>query len=405
MRFSSFLAFRYLFARKSTNVIHLLAGLSILGMGIGAAALVLVMAVFNGFESLVFGLSNQFNPDIHISPREGKTFYPDSLWLTQLQQDPSVIAISHVLEENALFAYGEVQDIGVLKGVDKTYSGVTDIDSFILAGKWTLDDPAGSVGMIGAGMASKLGVDTRDVFESLVVYMPNRKRTGPFDQPFLRRFLPAAGIFSIQPEVDLQYVLTDLDFVQAITGQRGALSALEIAIQPDGNAKQTVNRLQAIVGSGFVVKDRIGQEESFLRIMNIEKWVAFAIMCLFLLLVAFNIAGTLWMMVTEKRPDIAILKTMGATSFQIQKIFLYNGFLLCGVAFILGTVAALTFYGLQQNYGLIPVPPGFIIDAYPMEIRWPDFIVVLITVLSIGSLAAWLPARRAARVDAIIQGE
>ncbi|MCF8238578.1 MAG: FtsX-like permease family protein [Saprospiraceae bacterium] len=405
MRFSPFLAVRYLFARKSTNVIHLLAGLSILGMGIGAAALVLVMAVFNGFESLVFGLSNQFNPDIHISPREGKTFFPDSLWLGRIQQDPSVVAISHVLEENALFTYGEVQDIGVLKGVDKTYASVTEIDSFMLVGNWNLDDPTGSVGIIGAGMASKLGVDTRNAFESLVVYMPNRKRTGPFDQPFLRRFLPAAGIFSIQLEVDMQYVLTDLAFVQTITGRRGALSALEIAIQPNANSKQTVKRIQSIAGSDFVVKDRIGQEESFLRIMNIEKWVAFAIMCLILLLVAFNVAGTLWMMVTEKRPDIAILKTMGATSSQIQKIFLYNGLLLCGVAFLLGTVVALAFYGLQQNYGLIPVPPGFIIDAYPMEIRWPDFFVVLITVLSIGSLAAWLPARRAARVDAIIQEE
>ncbi len=405
MRFSPFLALRYLFARKSTNVIHLLAGLSILGMGIGAAALILVMSVFNGFESLVFGLSNQFNPDIHIGPREGKTFTPDSLWLTKLEQDPAVAAISHVLEENALFAYDEVQDIGILKGVDQAYTRVTEIDSFMLAGTWTLDDPGGSVGMIGAGMAAKLGIHSNDAFESLVVYMPNRKRVGPFDQPFIRRFLPAAGVFTIQPEVDLQYVLTDLDFVQSITGRRSALSAVEVAILPEAHTKQTLQRLQSLAGPDFVVRDRIGQEESFLRIMNIEKWVAFAIMCLILLLVAFNVAGTLWMMVTEKRPDIAILKTMGATSTQIQQIFLFNGLLLCGVAFILGAIAALSFFGLQQHYGLIPVPPGFIIDAYPMDIRWPDFIVVLVTVLSIGMLAAWLPARRAARVDAIIQEE
>lgn len=405
MRFPLFLASRYLYTRKSTNAIHVLAGLSILGMGIGAAALVLVMSVFNGFESLVFGLSNQFNPDIHISPAEGKTFRPDSLWLARLANDPDVLSLSRVLVENALFAYGEVQDIGVLKGVDEQYSAVSQVDSAMLDGQWQLEDAAGSVAMVGAGLAAKLGVDTRDVFESLVVYMPNRKRTGPFDQPFLRRFLPPAGIFTIQPEIDMEYVITNLDFVQSITSHRGALSAVEIALQPGADHPRALERIRDLAGSEFVVKDRLGQEESFLRIMNIEKWVAFAIMCLILLLVAFNVAGTLWMMVTEKRPDIAILKTMGATSTQVQQIFLYNGLLLCGVAFLLGSLGALSFYVLQHSYGLIPVPPGFIIDAYPMEIRWPDFLIVLLTVLSIGSLAAWLPARRAARMDAIIRGE
>lgn len=405
MRFPLLLASRYLYTRKSTNAIHVLAGLSILGMGIGAAALVLVMSVFNGFESLVFGLSNQFNPDIHIAPAEGKTFRPDSIWLVQLANDPDVRSLSRVLEENALFAYGEVQDIGVLKGVDEHYSAVSQVDSAMLDGQWQLEDAAGSVAMVGAGLAAKLGVDTRDVFESLVVYMPNRKRTGPFDQPFLRRFLPPAGIFTIQPEIDMEYVITNLDFVQSITSHRGALSAVEIALQPGADQESALERIRDLAGPDFIVRDRLGQEESFLRIMNIEKWVAFAIMCLILLLVAFNVAGTLWMMVTEKRPDIAILKTMGATSTQVQKIFLYNGLLLCGVAFLLGSLAALSFYVLQHSYGLIPVPPGFIIDAYPMEIRWFDFVIVLFTVLSIGSLAAWLPARRAARMDAIIRGE
>ncbi len=405
MKFPLFLASRYLVARKSTNVIHLLAGLSILGMGIGAAALVLVMAVFNGFESLVYGLSNQFNPDIHITPAQGKSFLPDSMWITKLYQDPDVAALSQVLEENALFAYGDVQDIGVLKGVDLTYTQVSHVDSFMLEGQWVLKDEATSHAMIGAGMASKLGINSRDMVESLVVYMPNRKRIGPFDQPFIRRFLPPTGIFSIQPEVDLQYVITDLDFVQSITGQRGGLSALELALKPGTNSKQALERIRVSAGPEFTVKDRIGQEETFLRIMNIEKWVAFAIMCLILLLVAFNIAGTLWMMVTEKKPDIAILKTMGATSKQVQRIFMLNGILLCSVAFIFGALGALAFYFLQHQYGLIPVPPGFIIDAYPMEIRWFDFVIVLITVITIGSLAAWLPARRAARVDAIIQGE
>jgi lipoprotein-releasing system permease protein len=400
-----FIARRYLFARKSSNAIHILAGLSILGMGIGAAALILVMAVFNGFETLIFGLSNSFNPDIEILPREGKTMEADSLLLQKVRSWPGVAAVSTVLEENALFAYREVQDIGIIKGVDTYHPLVSAVSERMLHGLYSLESPMESHAVIGAGLAAKLGIDTRDDFEDLVVYMPNRKRSGPLDQPFLRRFLHPAGIFSVQPEVDLQYALTNLDFVQGITSQRGRWSALEVALHPGQADKKVRRQLQDALGEEVVVRDRIMQEETFLRVMNLEKWVGFAIMCLIMLLVAFNVAGTLWMVVTEKKPDIAILKTMGADSAFVQRVFLLNGLLLCGVAYGMGVGVALGFYLLQQGFGVIPVPPGFIIDAYPMELRTGDFLIVLVTVMIIGALASWLPARRAARIDAIIREE
>lgn len=405
MNLPFFIARRYLVARKSSNAIHILAGLSILGMGIGAAALILVMAVFNGFETLIFSLSNSFNPDIEIAPGEGKSMEADSALLMKVRNWPGVAAVSTVLEENALFAYRDVQDIGVIKGVDEHYPQVSAVSGRILHGVYSLESPLESHAVIGAGLASKLGIDTRDDFEDLVVYMPNRRRSGPLDPPFLRRFLHPAGIFSVQPEVDLQYALTNLEFVQGMTAQRGRWSALEVALQPGVSDKKVRRQLEEALGAEYKVRDRIMQEETFLRVMNLEKWVGFAIMCLIMLLVAFNVAGTLWMVVTEKKPDIAILKTMGADSAFIQRVFLLNGLLLCGGSYLLGAVVALGFYLLQQGFGIIPVPPGFIIDAYPMELRWWDFGVVLVTVVAIGALASWLPARRAAQVDAIIREE
>lgn len=400
-----FIAFRYLRARRSANAIHLLSRLSVLGMGLGACALVLVMSVFNGFESLVFSLTNKFNPEIAITPRQGKTFAPEEDWLNRLRSEAGVAAISLVLEENALFAYDEVQDIGVLKGVDGEYLRVSRVQDRMLHGVFQTGGEAGSQAAIGAGIAAKLGVDTRDVFEPLTVFMPNRKRAGPLDQPFQRRLLQPAGIFSIQPEIDMEYVLTDLAFVQSLTAQPGRISALEVALHPGVSARDMARRLGELAGEDFHVKDRIQQEATFLRVMNIEKWVAFAIMCLIMLLVAFNVAGTLWMVVSEKKPDIAILKTMGASPGFVQRIFLFNGMLLCGTAYLFGAGAAVLFFGLQQWLGLIPVPPGFIIDAYPMELRPLDFLVVLVTVMCIGALAAWLPARRAARLEAVIKEE
>lgn len=405
MNLAFFIARRYLVARKSTNAIHLLAGLSILGMGIGAFALILVMAVFNGFEGLVFSLTNKFNPDIEIAPRKGKTFIPDSLTLTKLKRIEGVDEISLVLEENALFAYGEVQDIGVVKGVDDHYIHVSEVGDRMINGTFSLANELASEAVVGAGIAGKLGLDSKNLFEPLILFMPNRKRAGPLDQPFIRRSLQPAGIFSIQPDIDMEYVLTNLSFVQRITGQQDALSAIELALLPTAHDRDIIEQIEDVMGPEFEVRDRIMQEATFLRVMNLEKWVAFAIMCLIMLLVAFNVAGTLWMVVTEKRNDIAILKTMGATSSMVQRIFIFNGLLLCGVAFLLGALGAVFFYFLQSKFGLIPVPPGFIIDAYPMELRAVDFGIVFITVMVIGTLAAWLPARRAAKVEALIKEE
>jgi len=400
-----FIARRYLATRRSTNAIHILSGLSIAGMGIGAFALILVMAVFNGFEKLVFGLTNQFNPDIEVSARLGKSFTPEDGLAERIARIEGVAAVSLVLEENALFAYGEVQDIGVVKGVDTLFTRVSSIGGRMIEGRFDLETEVGSAAAVGAGIAGKLGVDPRNLFEPLVVYMPNRRRAGPFDQPFLRRSLEPAGVFSIQPEIDMEYVITNLDFVQGLTGQPGAASALEIALAPGADTDRVMKQVQEAMGADFLVKDRMMQEATFLKVMNLEKWVAFAIMCLIMLLVAFNVAGTLWMVVTEKREDIAILKTMGATGNLVRQVFVLNGLLLCGIAFLGGAAGAVVFYILQDNYGIIPVPPGFIIDAYPMALRATDFLIVFVTVMAIGALAAWLPARKAAGIDAVLRAE
>lgn len=405
MNLPFYIARRYLRARKSSNAIHILSGLSILGMGIGAGALILVMSVFNGFESLVFGLTNEFNPDIKIVAKEGKTFEADSIFIARFSDVEGIAGLSMVLEENALFAYGEVQDIGIIKGVDDAYLTVSKVDGRLLNGDFRVMQSGESQGVIGAGIAGKLGLDIGNDFEDLIVYMPNKKRAGPLDQPFLKRYLRPSGVFAVQPDVDMQYVITNLDFVQRITTQKSRVSALEISLQNPSKSASTRKAIQAMVGPDYIVKDRMMQEATFLKIMNLEKWVGFAIMCLIMFLVAFNIAGTLWMVVTEKKPDIAILKAMGAGSGFVQRIFLYNGLLLCLVAYVLGATLAVGFYLLQHSYGLIPVPPGFIIDAYPMELRGFDFILILITVLGIGALAAWLPARRAARFDEVLREE
>lgn len=400
-----YIARRYIRSKSTSNAIHLLSRLSVLGMGIGAAALILVMSVFNGFEQLVFGLTNTFNPDLVVVPAKGKTFQKDVVILDEIKSIPGVHQMSLTLEENALFAYDNVQDIGVIKGVDSSYALINQIRDRIITGQYLRRTEAGSQAVVGSGIGAKLGVNAHNEFEPLIVYMPNRSRSGPFEQAFHRRFLQPSGIFSVQPEIDMEYVLTDLEFVQSITTQRDRVSRIEIALTAETQSKNVKKAIEAIVGSDFIVKDRIGQEATFLKVMNLEKWVAFSVMCLIMILVAFNVAGTLWMVVTEKRRDIAILKTMGASGRFVRSVFLWQSAILCALAFVFGSCAALAFFILQEHYGLIPVPPGFIIDAYPMALKFIDFVIVFITVMSIGLLAAWLPAGRAARITAVIKAE
>ncbi|MEK7253959.1 MAG: ABC transporter permease, partial [Bacteroidota bacterium] len=363
------IARRYLFAKKSTNAINVITGISVVGITIGTAALVLVLSVFNGFEDLIVGLFSRFNPDVKIVPAAGKTFEPDSAQVAQISALPGVELVTGSLEEIAFFEYGASQDFGILKGVDSLYHKVTGIDSTIFEGKYVLRIGERNLAILGGGMSNKLAVNLEDPFEVLKVYMPKKERAGELEQQFRKRLLYPAGTFKIQQDFDNQYVLAPLDFAQELLGLQGELSALEIKFRPGANASQTLASLRQIMGDGFLVKDRYQQDESFLKLMNIEKWMSFAILSLTLILVAFNMIGSLWMIVLEKKGDIAILKSMGASDSMVRNIFLGEGLLLCTMGLGTGFVVAVGLYFAQKEFGIVPIPEGFVVNSYPISMR------------------------------------
>lgn len=400
------IARRYLFARRSTNAINIITGIAVFGVAIGTAALILILSVFNGFEDLFLGLYNSFNPDVTITPEKGKTFDVDSITLEQLYQLEGVEAISQTLEEKAMFDYKDNKDIGLLKGVDQYYSVVTGIDSTIREGTYSFIQDGVPLAVIGQGIRNKLGVDVDDPFSPLTIYWPKRKRSGIFDtRPFKSKQVQAVGTFLVQQDFENQYVLTSIDLVRELLNRPGACSALEIDLADGYSNSATYAKIEAIVGEEFVIKNRYEQEASFLRLMQVEKWLSFAIVGLMMLLISFNLIGALWMIVLEKQADIAILRSMGMTKNDIYRLFIYEGLLLCGFGVLLGFALATIIYILQTTVGIINLPGGMLIDAYPVSLRWFDFPIVALTVIAIGGLAAILPARRARRVAAIIQSE
>jgi lipoprotein-releasing system permease protein len=399
------IARRYLFAKKSTNIINLITGIAVFGLAMGTAALILVLSVFNGFEDLITSLYSNFNPDIKITPLRGKTFAMDEAALKKLRGLDGVAAISQTLEEVAFFEYDNKQDFGMLKGVDDQFATVTGIDSTVKEGQYQLRNRNVEMAVLGLGMRNKLSVNVENFITPLIVYLPKRKQTGPFETQFRKGIAYPAGTFVIPQEFDQQYVLSSLEFARELLALPDGLSSLEVHLRAGANNPQVVAQIQQIVGKDLVVKNRYAQEEAFMKLMQLEKWMSFAIVSLMLLLVAFNLIGALWMIVLEKKKDIAILKSMGALDKTVQNIFLNEGLLLSCIGVISGIVIALSIYFIQKNFGIVSIPGAFIIDSYPISIRIFDFMVVAATVLTIGLLASIPPSLRAKRISATSREE
>jgi lipoprotein-releasing system permease protein len=405
MNLSFRIAARYLTGKKSTNAINIITWVSVAGMSIGTAALILILSVFNGFESLLSGMLNSFNPDIKISLSEGKFISRDSLNTEAIKAIEGVQALSFTIEETAFFTYKGSQEVGIIKGVDADFRLVTDIDSTLIAGNFNLNDNQITYGVIGAGMNTKLAVNPSDPLTPLDVYMYNRTPKGPLAKDFRTLSVYPSGVFSSGNEVDMSYVIVGLEEANILLDLEEHFSAVEIKISPSASENAVVRKLKTILGDKFIVKTRYQQDDGFMKIMNIEKWVSYLIACLTLVVIAFNLVGSLWMIVLDKKKDIAILKSMGYTTSGIRKIFLLVGSIISFAGLISGILLAMIFYVLQKNYGLISIPEGFLIDAYPIELKLKDFFLVTLTVLFIGYLASLLPAVRAGKITAFVRQE
>lgn len=403
MRLPFHIAKRYLFGKKSTNVINVITGISVLGITIGTAALIIILTVFNGLENLISGFFNSFNPPLKVSPIQGKSFHEDSINYEALMALDEVLAVSKTLEELVLYEYDGIQEVGFMKGVDDQFNKVNKIDSIIRKGSFKLENGETDQAVFGTGMANKLNISIRKSIYPIRVFAPARGNAMMGAKPYNSQFIYPAGTFSVQSEEDNKYAIASLEFLRALLGDRHKVGNLEISVAEGYDVSKTKSKVQAIIGDKFEIRDQYEQDASFLRVMQIEKWLSYAIACFTLLLIAFNMVGALWMIVLEKKKDLTILSSMGMSKREIEKIFLSEGVLIALIGFILGSIIAIIVYYLQINIGLVPIPEGSIIDTYPVQIRWPDFIYVFITVISIGFLASILPAKRAGRTATLLR--
>lgn len=399
MNFPFYIARRYLFSKKSHNAINIISMVSVCGIVIATMALVCSLSVYNGFSGLVASFFSEFDPQLKITPRTGKAFDRALPAVQAVKALPEVAVFSEVVQDNALVRFNDRQVVAVVKGVSDNYEQLAEIDSTIIDGNFLLREDVVDYATLGAGVAYALG--TRAGFASpLELYAPRRNEPVNLANPaasFNREYAQVGAVFRInQPVYDENYVLVPLALARDLFGYETEVTSVELRLAEGADTERVQRTVEELLGSGFVVKNRYQQQEAAFKMVEIEKWMTFLILCFILTIALFNIVGSLSMLIIEKKDDVRTLRTMGAGDALISRIFLFEGWMISGFGALIGIGIGLVLCLLQQELGLLKLGQTageFIIDAYPVEVRFTDVLAVFLTVTAIGFLAAWYPVR------------
>ncbi len=395
-------AWRYFKAKKSTNAINIIAWVTVSVIAFATCCQVLVLSVFNGFEDLVKSLYSSFYTDLKVIPSKGKTFILTASQVASIKQQPFVENFSLIVEEKALLKNYDAQTVIYLKGVDDNYPKVSGVATKTNKGKYftgTADDPYIIAG-IGIQNAAAVNIDPALPSNDLTIILPKKNSFG--DNPLeslSEGNVKASGVFSIQQDFDNKYVITNIDFVKKQMGfAADEYSSVEIKLTNKADLENEKNKLGNILGKDYTIQTRYQQNTNLYNTMKMEKWVIYAVLTLILIIAAFNMVSALTMLVLEKRKDISVLQSMGASHNSILKIFLGEGLLLGAIGAAAGIILSVIICILQIKFKLIKIEGGsFLIDYFPVKLIVTDFVLVAVTAITIAFIAAWFPAKKASR--------
>lgn len=394
MPLSDLIAFRYLFSKKSTHAINLISGISVIGFGVGAFAIIIVLSTMNGFEHLVSQMVNNFDAELKISHKEKKVFKLNSNQMEKMNLLKDVEVWSSVLEDKAVVMYNGRQEVVQVKGIQQNALEIRGFDSSIITGGLDLQQDSVNLALFGSGVANSLGISVNSGFRSVEFFVPKRTKTYRSINPmnnlnYLQ--LWTGGIFQIHPEIDDSYVLCGLSKARKLFGYKNAISSVEVMVSDKKQLHKVKNALKEIFGSQFWVETQKEQNRSLYKIFKSEKWISFSILTFILLIAGFNLIGNLSMLVFEKKHDLAVLKSLGMGDRSIQLIFLKEGFLVSLLGGIGGLSLGLLLLLAHQYFGLLKLE-GAVVDYYPVKIIPRDILIVLLSNLALGFLLSIYPS-------------
>ena len=392
MNYKLFIAVRYLFSKKRHNTINLITWVSMIGVAIGTMALIVVLSVMNGFENMVQNSFSAFDPSLKILPREGKAFSSQDSLIQEAKALKIFTAWCEVIEQDGLIAFNDKQTPAIIKGVDHNYNYIIDDKNLMWDGSMNFDNSYDNLNLaaIGIGLAERINSNV-SLINPLTLYAPKNKKVNLArpDANFTQTTFYNNGIFCVQqPKYDDNLIVMPIDIVRkAYQLKSDYITAIEIKCNEE-NIQSTKQQIENIVEEQYVVLDQYEQQADFYRIVKIEKWTTFMILCFIVLIATFNIIGSLSMIIIEKKEDISLFKSLGNTPQQIQQLFILEGTLISAIGTLIGTIFGIAIVLLQQYFGLIKIGSGYVAQVYPVELQLLDVIVVIIAVLTMGYFSA-----------------
>ncbi|TXK51317.1 ABC transporter permease [Pontibacter qinzhouensis] len=396
------IAKRYFFSRKKRNIISIISNIAMIGVAVGTMALIIVLSVFNGLEDLIRAIYSSFDPDLKISVVEGKSFETDTEFMNRIRRTPGVAVVSEVIEDNALLRYNDRQMVVKVKGVSENFFQQNKIDSAIVEGNFELYRNDEFFAVVGRGVQYQLSIRPSNQFVSLQFLYPRNTKFNPLNPEGSFNSLPIrpGGVFAIERQYDDAYVFVPLNFAEELLEYGRRRTSLEIKVE-EGEKIETVKKaLQATLGSAFLVQNSDEQHTSLLRAVKVEKLFVFITFAFILLIASLNIFFSLSMLVIDKKKDIAILASMGATATTIRNIFLFEGALVAFIGATYGLSLGMLVCNLQESFGLVSMGMATsIVDSYPVKMQVSDFVFTGLAIVIITLLVSIRPAYKAASMS------
>ncbi len=399
MHLPLFIARRYLFAKKSHNVINIISAISAVGMAIGTAALIIILSIYNGFDELVKSTLSNVEPDILITPAKGKVFIPEGEAFDRIKANPMIGEYDLILQENVFVDYDGHQGIAKAKGVDSAFEAESPLAEHITNGEFSLHKGQLPQMVVGAGLAYKMGMNPA-FLASAELYFPIRDRNFSLANPAASietvRMRPS-GIFSVNQQIDNDLIILPIEQMRKLLGYEEEVSGVELRLVEGSTAKDlrsAIKDIQKELGPGFKVLDRFRQNTSLYKMMRYEKAAIFLILIFVIIIIALNIFGSITMLIIEKKDDIETYRSLGATDQMLRRTFTLEGWLISLLGLAAGLVIGIGFSLAQQNFGFIKMPGSFLVNAYPVILQWQDVLATIAGVALIGYIIALLPVRR-----------
>ena len=405
MKVPFLIARRYFRSKNKRNIITIISNISMIGVAVGTAALIIVLSVFNGLEDLVRTLYGKSDPNLVISAAKGKAFDVDRTFLMKLQNTPGVALLTEVIEDNALLQYHDRQMVVKMRGLSDNYFGQSQIDANIREGDHRLRRDSLELALVGAGVQHELSITLNNRLAPMRLLYPRNtpgKKTLQMDpdKAFNEQVLIAGGVFLIEQHIDDSYIFVPLTFAQRLLGYTTRRTALYVKVGQSFKIEQVKGELRKLLGPGFRVQDSDEQHVSLFKAIKVEKLFVFITFTLILLIASLNIFFSLSMLVIDKKKDIAVLLAMGATQKTVRRTFLFVGAIVALVGAAVGLISGVTLCWLQQRFGFVSMGMATsVVDAYPVKMQLSDLVFTCLSIIVITLAVSIRPALNASNLD------